>query len=46
MENAYFAGVEETARRPVTCEHSWFNGCITQLTALMPGRMLLLRFYI
>jgi len=28
----------------VTCEHSWFNGCGTQPTALMPGGRSLLNF--
>src|SRR5262249_58865444 len=36
----------ETTNWPVTCEHSWFSGCGTQLTAPRPDGRSLVSLYI
>ena len=38
VESLHVAGAAEIAGWPVTCEHGWFSGCGTQLTARMLGR--------
>ena len=46
VENAYVAGVATIAGRPVTCDHGWFHGCRSQLTALCMDGLSLYIFHI